>query len=298
MWEPVEVGAGADAGHRHGPGPGLRTYLAVRGGFDVPTYLGSASTFTLGGFGGHARSGPARRRRAAPGLPGLGRPAPGVPVRHAARAWSAGRPRADRRTALTDAWEIAVTEGPHAAPDFFTRADLDVFYATDYDVHHNSARTGVRLIGPRPDVGADGRRRGRPAPLEHPRHPLRGRRDRLHRRHPDHPGTGRAVARRLRLPRGGRQRRPVEAGPAPTGRHRPVRPRPRGRRRRARRAPAPPGRVPRTGGDGDDGVLAPPGRDRRPTERRLPTRRRRQRARRVRRHDARHRAADARARAA
>ena len=39
------------------PGPGLRTYLAVRGGFDVPTYLGSASTFTLGRFGGHAGRG-------------------------------------------------------------------------------------------------------------------------------------------------------------------------------------------------------------------------------------------------
>ena len=34
-------------------GPGLRSYLAVRGGFDVPSYLGSASTFTLGRFGGH-----------------------------------------------------------------------------------------------------------------------------------------------------------------------------------------------------------------------------------------------------
>ena len=35
-------------------GPGLRCYLAVRGGFDVPSYLGSASTFTLGRFGGHS----------------------------------------------------------------------------------------------------------------------------------------------------------------------------------------------------------------------------------------------------
>jgi urea carboxylase len=33
---------------------GCRTYLAVRGGFDVPDYLGSKSTFTLGQFGGHA----------------------------------------------------------------------------------------------------------------------------------------------------------------------------------------------------------------------------------------------------
>ena len=34
-------------------GPGLRTYVAVRGGIDVPVVLGSRSTFTLGGFGGH-----------------------------------------------------------------------------------------------------------------------------------------------------------------------------------------------------------------------------------------------------
>ena len=34
-------------------GPGARAYLAVRGGIDVPDYLGSRSTFTLGKFGGH-----------------------------------------------------------------------------------------------------------------------------------------------------------------------------------------------------------------------------------------------------
>jgi urea carboxylase len=35
-------------------GPGLRGYLLMAGGIDVPAYLGSRSTFTLGGFGGHA----------------------------------------------------------------------------------------------------------------------------------------------------------------------------------------------------------------------------------------------------
>jgi urea carboxylase len=47
-------------------------------------------------------------------------------------------------------WEIGVTEGPHAAPEFFTRADIEALYASAYTVHHNSARTGVRLTGPRP----------------------------------------------------------------------------------------------------------------------------------------------------
>ena len=52
-WEPFTVPAGATLTIGAIGGPGLRCYLAVRGGFDVPSYLGSASTFTLGRFGGH-----------------------------------------------------------------------------------------------------------------------------------------------------------------------------------------------------------------------------------------------------
>src|SRR5262249_36544799 len=47
-------------------------------------------------------------------------------------------------------WAIAVTPGPHAAPDFFTEEDVRAFYAADWEVHYNSSRTGVRLIGPKP----------------------------------------------------------------------------------------------------------------------------------------------------
>ena len=46
-------------------GAGLRAYLAVRGGLQVPDYLGSKSTFTLGQFGGHG----GRTRRAGDVLP-------------------------------------------------------------------------------------------------------------------------------------------------------------------------------------------------------------------------------------
>jgi urea carboxylase len=55
------------------------------------------------------------------------------------------------RPVLTGRWEIAVLEGPHAAPEFFTPRDIEAFYAADWEVHFNSARTGVRLIGPRPE---------------------------------------------------------------------------------------------------------------------------------------------------
>ncbi|MGW4214399.1 urea carboxylase [Lentzea sp. NPDC004789] len=142
QWEPVDVPAGGTLRIGSITGSGLRVYLAVRGGLDVPAYLGSASTFTLGGFGGHAGrallSGDVLRLGSPdaaenPGLTTIGGPTP-----------------AHRRPAIVDAWEIAVTEGPHGAPEFFTRADLDSFYGTDFKVHHNSARTGIRLVGPKP----------------------------------------------------------------------------------------------------------------------------------------------------
>ena len=55
------------------------------------------------------------------------------------------------RPALTTSWEIAVLPGPHAAPDYLTPADIEMLYATAWEVHLNSDRTGVRLIGPAPE---------------------------------------------------------------------------------------------------------------------------------------------------
>ena len=52
-------------------------------------------------------------------------------------------------------WEIGVLYGPHGAPDFFTNEDIEMFFNADWEVHYNSARTGVRLIGPKPAVGAN-----------------------------------------------------------------------------------------------------------------------------------------------
>jgi urea carboxylase len=43
-----------------------------------------------------------------------------------------------------------VLYGPHGAPDFFLDEDIETFFATEWEVHYNSARTGVRLIGPKP----------------------------------------------------------------------------------------------------------------------------------------------------
>ncbi len=124
-------------------GAGVRSYLCVRGGLDVPDYLGSKSTFTLGQFGGHG-----------------GRALRAGDVLHVAPLVerSAGQRIADEALeALTDIRRMRVIYGPHAAPEYFTEAYIERFFATDWEVHFNSSRTGVRLIGPKPEwVRADG----------------------------------------------------------------------------------------------------------------------------------------------
>ncbi|MEM1297552.1 MAG: biotin carboxylase N-terminal domain-containing protein, partial [Verrucomicrobiota bacterium] len=50
---PVSVKAGQVLKLKDVSGPGQRAYLLLQGGMDVPTYLGSRSTFRLGKFGGH-----------------------------------------------------------------------------------------------------------------------------------------------------------------------------------------------------------------------------------------------------
>jgi urea carboxylase len=118
-------------------GAGLRAYLAIRGGIDVPNYLGSKSTFSLGPFGGHG-----------------GRTLRAGDVLHVGSSEPQSAPSAvpsALRPALANTWEIGVLYGPHGAPDFFTDGDIATFFSVDWEVHYNSNRTGVRLIGPKPE---------------------------------------------------------------------------------------------------------------------------------------------------
>jgi urea carboxylase len=137
-YAPVDVPAGATLDVGTTDGCGLRMYVLIAGGLDVPAFLGSAATFTLGQFGGHG----GRALRPGDVL------SPADPSA-APAAIPLAIPPAER-PCLCHAWRIGVTEGPHAAPEFFTPEDIETFYATDWEVHFNSARTGVRLVGPRP----------------------------------------------------------------------------------------------------------------------------------------------------
>ena len=143
-WTPVAVPAGSTLACGPVTGPGARGYLLLRGGVDVPLHLGSRATFTLGGFGGHGG------RALVPGdVLRLGDQIdPGA---------TPGPLPAAERPLLTTTWDIGVVDGPHADPEFLTAEGVAAFYATDWEVHYNSARTGVRLVGPKPGwARADG----------------------------------------------------------------------------------------------------------------------------------------------
>ncbi len=143
-WEPLRAPRGAVLALGRIQGAGQRTYLAARGSFDLPEYLGSRATFTLGRFGGHG--GRALRTGDVLRLNRTGLELDGCQAVEAVE-----------RPEYGAAWLVRVNDGPHGAPDFFTAADIEAFYAADWEVHYNSSRTGVRLMGPKPQwTRADG----------------------------------------------------------------------------------------------------------------------------------------------
>ena len=127
---------------------GARCYLAVKGGIFTPMYLGSRSTFVLGKFGGVHGDGSVLKA--------------GDLLRISAQSALSPVPLTISNDLLNifqfpRRVEIGVLYGPHGAPDFFTDDSVDEFFSTDYEVHYNSSRLGVRLLGPKPKwTRADG----------------------------------------------------------------------------------------------------------------------------------------------
>jgi len=136
-WKPIRVKRGSLLRLGSIKSAGQRAYLAVQGGFDIPAYMGSCATFTLGQFGGHGgralRAGDVLRLRS---LNQNRENCSSVP--------------AELIPAYSKHWDIKVTYGPHGAPEFFTKEDIDDFFAASWEVHYHSSRTGIRLIGPKP----------------------------------------------------------------------------------------------------------------------------------------------------
>ena len=135
FWQVINVPAGATLKLGATTADGARAYVLFRGGLDCPEYLTSCSTFTLGQFGGHC----GRALRAGDVL-ALANSEP----------TSLTTLPAELKPTIGKTWKLHVTYGPHGAPDYFTGEDIDTFFASDWEIHYNSSRTGVRLIGPKP----------------------------------------------------------------------------------------------------------------------------------------------------
>lgn len=116
-------------------GPGMRGYVAVQGGIDVPRVLGSRATFILGGFGGTD-----------------GRPLVDGDVLPLGRRENLSAPTdvRDVLPELGNAWDLRVIAGPHGAPEHLTGDSVAELFGAAWRVDHRADRTGVRLVGPAP----------------------------------------------------------------------------------------------------------------------------------------------------
>jgi biotin-dependent carboxylase-like uncharacterized protein len=122
--EPVSIAAGAHV-RLAAPARGLRSYLAIRGGVDVPAQLGSRSTDVLSGLGPPPlRAGDVLRVGAL-----AGGPVPGI-----------GAPPAPRPEVLR------VLAGPR--DDWFEAGALETLTRSAWTVRSESDRIGIRLDGP------------------------------------------------------------------------------------------------------------------------------------------------------
>jgi urea carboxylase len=115
--------------------PGMRGYLCVAGGIDVPVVLGSRATFLLGKLGGYDGRALAAGDELAVGS-----------------AENAAAPLDVRPLlpVLTTSWELRVVAGPHGAPEHLTDEGVEELFAASWVVDHRADRTGIRLVGPRP----------------------------------------------------------------------------------------------------------------------------------------------------
>lgn len=114
------------------PEAGLRSYLAVRGGFDVKPIVGSRSTDTLSGVGPEQLVAGTRLAVLPPASKSI--------------VGEAGSPMTGLPTVGGPATVLRITLGPRE--DWFTPESIEAFFAGEYEVSQKSSRVGVRFTGP------------------------------------------------------------------------------------------------------------------------------------------------------
>ena len=130
MYQAVEVFAG-DRLTMGAAQSGMRTYLAVAGGFDLPMVMGSMSTNLKCGIGGF------KGRKLAAGDE--------LPLRQSVSLSMVGQSKCQLENDYPNAQVVRVVLGPQE--DYFTDAGIETFLSAGYKVSGQSDRMGVRLDG-------------------------------------------------------------------------------------------------------------------------------------------------------
>jgi biotin-dependent carboxylase-like uncharacterized protein len=137
MWRAVHVRAG-DVIAFPRPRLGVRAYLAIAGGIDVPAFLGSRATNVRAGVGGVEGRGLQSGDMLRIGEPSRPRAA------LAGRSWPA-----EARPAFAVPWTVRVVLGPQ--DELFTPESVETFLSVDWKLSPISDRMGCRYIGPKLD---------------------------------------------------------------------------------------------------------------------------------------------------
>jgi antagonist of KipI len=113
---------------------GVRAYLAVYGGIDVPPVMGSRSTYVLGGFGGkEGRPVKANDLLPYPGLPAEAHKQIGAHLSENLRPAYGRNPT------------LRIVMGPFT--EYFSENGVETLLSGDYTIAQNSDRMGYRLEG-------------------------------------------------------------------------------------------------------------------------------------------------------
>ena len=145
-WQPVDVAKDSELGFRN-MRDGMRAYMAVAGGIDVPLVMGSRSTYLPSGIGGFEGRALAAGDVVSAFPPDTAGPARRLPSGYEPPAYGSHH-------------EIRVVMGPQA--DAFGQEAVDVLLGSTFTISLDSDRMGYRLEGAEvshatgPDIVSDG----------------------------------------------------------------------------------------------------------------------------------------------
>lgn len=134
MWESVAVGKGDKIKFLHIGPTGFRSYMAIAGGLDVPSYLGSKSTCIFGSYGGFE----GRKLQTGDEITS-GKPKSGL------AELSGNRLREGVVPEYTNNWVLRAIPGPNTSPDYVSEEGMDHLFSHSSKIQHTSNRSAYRL---------------------------------------------------------------------------------------------------------------------------------------------------------